>query len=85
MSAVFDHYPGDGGEMLLALVLADVARDDGTLMINDSIPELARKTRQTDGDVRGQLRRMEQSGWLQRYADGVVRMTIPPANGVAGP
>ena len=65
MSAVFDRYPAGGGEMLLALALADVARDDGRLMINDSLPELARKTRQTERGVRGQLRRMEAIGWLR--------------------
>jgi hypothetical protein len=64
MSAVFERYPAGGGEMLLALALADVARDDGVLMIEDSVPQLATKTRQTDRGVRGQLRRMERIGWL---------------------
>jgi hypothetical protein len=64
MSAVFERYPAGGGEMLLALALADVARDDGVLMVEDSVPELATKTRQTDRGVRGQLRRMERIGWL---------------------
>jgi hypothetical protein len=72
MSAVIDRYPVGGSEMLLALVLADVARDDGRLMIVDSVAELARKTRQTDRGVQRQLRRMENSGWLRvvRASDG---------------
>lgn len=72
MSAVFDRYAAGGGEMLLALALADVSRDDGVLMLNDSVPELARKTRQTVRGVRLQLRRMEHAGWLQpvKVSDG---------------
>lgn len=84
MSAVFDHYPAGGGEMLLALVLADVARDNGVLMINDSIPELARKTRQREGDVIDQLRRLESIGWLERLADGGARLrTTSPSTRTA--
>lgn len=64
MSAVFDRYPVGGGEMLLALALADVSRDDGHLMINDSVAELARKTRQTPRGVQMQLGRMRATGWL---------------------
>jgi MarR family len=72
MSAVIDRYPVGGSEMLLALVLADVARDDGRLMIVDSVAELARKTRQTDRGVQRQLGRMERCGWLRvtRASDG---------------
>lgn len=68
MAAVFERYPAGGGEMLLALALADVARDDGRLMINDSVPELARKTRQTERGVRLQLARMRAMGWLHCVA-----------------
>jgi hypothetical protein len=72
MSAVFERYPAGGGEMLLALALADVARDDGVLMLNDSIAELARKTRQTERGVQKQLKRMQDIGWLTcvRQSDG---------------
>lgn len=73
MSAVFDRYPSKGaGETLLALALADVARDDGALMLNDSVDELARKTRQSRRGVQLQLRRMEHIGWLHavRASDG---------------
>jgi len=46
MTAVFDRYPNGGGEMLLALALADHASDDGT-RIFPKIASLAEKTRQS--------------------------------------
>jgi len=60
---VFSRYPGGGGELLLALALADHAHDDGT-HIFPSIARLAQKTRQSERSVQYQLRRMEQAGWL---------------------
>lgn len=63
MTAVFDRYPNGGGEMLLALSLADHAHDDGT-RIFPSVQTLAKKTRQSERSVQYQLRSMEQSGWL---------------------
>ena len=63
MTAVFDRYPNGGGEMLLALSLADFADDDGTRVF-PSIKQLAEKTRQSERTVQYQLRRMEESGWL---------------------
>lgn len=63
MTMVFDRYPMGGGEMLLALSLADFAKDDGTSVF-PSIKELAQKTRQSERTVQYQLRRMEESGWL---------------------
>lgn len=60
---VFDRYPEGGGEMLLALALADHAHDDGT-SIFPSIARLAAKTRQSQRSVQYQLRSMEKSGWL---------------------
>lgn len=60
---VFSRYPGSGGELLLALALADHAHDDGT-HIFPSIARLAQKTRQSERSVQYQLRRMEQAGWL---------------------
>ncbi len=60
---VFERYPNGGGEMLLALALADHAHDDGT-HIFPSIAHLALKTRQSERSVQYQLRRMEESGWL---------------------
>lgn len=67
---VFDRYPNGGGEMLLALALADHAHDDGT-HIFPSIARLAEKTRQSERSVQYQLRRMEQSGWLVLVNAGV--------------
>lgn len=67
---VFDRYPNGGGEMLLALALADHAHDDGT-HIFPSIARLAEKTRQSERSVQYQLRRMEQSGWLLLVNAGV--------------
>ena len=63
MTAVFDRYPNGGGEMLLALALADHASDDGT-RVYPSIKALAEKTRQSERTIQYQLRRMEESGWL---------------------
>ena len=60
---VFDRYPNGGGEMLLALALADHAHDDGT-HIYPSVARLAAKTRQSARTVQYQLRAMESSGWL---------------------
>ncbi|ARK91089.1 helix-turn-helix domain-containing protein [Burkholderia pseudomallei] len=63
MSAVFERYPEGGGEMILALALADHSHDDGT-HIYPSVDKLAAKTRQSPRAVQYQLRRMQQSGWL---------------------
>jgi hypothetical protein len=63
MSAVFNRYPNGGGEMLLALALADHSSDDGS-RIYPSIKHLAEKTRQAERSVQYQLRRMESDGWL---------------------
>lgn len=63
MNAVFDRYPNGGGEMLLALALADHASDDGTRVF-PSIKALAEKTRQSERSVQYQLRRMQDAGWL---------------------
>lgn len=69
MTAVFDRYPNGGGEMLLALALADHASDDGT-RVYPSIKALAEKTRQSERTIQYQLRRMEESGWLLRVGHG---------------
>lgn len=63
LSAVFERYPNGGGEMVLALALADHADDAGG-SIFPSISTLATKTRQSKRSVQYQLRKMEQSGWL---------------------
>ena len=63
MSKVFDRYPNGGGEMLLALALADHASDDGA-RVYPSVAALAAKTRQSERTIQYQLRRMEEAGWL---------------------
>lgn len=68
MSQVFDRYPAGGGEMLLALALADHADDDGT-RVYPSVARLAKKTRQSERTVQYQLRKMQKDGWLVLVAD----------------
>lgn len=63
MSAIFDRYPHGGGEMLLALALADHAHEDGT-SVRPSVKLLAKKTRQSERTVQYQLRKMQAYGWL---------------------
>jgi hypothetical protein len=63
MDRVWDRYPEGGGELNLALKLADHAHDDGT-HIFPSVETLAKKTRQSERAVQYQIRRMEKSGWL---------------------
>ena len=64
---VFKRYPAGGGELVLALALADQAHDDGTHVV-DSVATLAKKTRQSDRTVQRQLRQMVQADWLQFVA-----------------
>ena len=59
MSQIFDRYPNGGGEMLLALAIADHAHDDGT-HIYPSVSALAKKTRQSERTVQYQLRKMQE-------------------------
>lgn len=63
MTAVFDRYPAGGGELLLALVLADFANDGGE-GIWPSVATLCRKTRHSRRTVQGLLRRLEHIGFL---------------------
>lgn len=62
--AVFERYPVGGGEMLLALALADNAYADGT-SIFISIENMAAKSRQSPRAVQNHLRTMLARGWLQ--------------------
>lgn len=64
VGAVFDRYPGGGGEMLLALALADNAHEDGS-HIFPSVDTMAKKSRQSVRAVQMHLRTMVDSGWLQ--------------------
>lgn len=63
MAEVFARYPNGGGEMLLALAIADHASDDGT-RVYPSVKALAKKTRQSERTVQYQLRAMQAAGWL---------------------
>lgn len=67
--AVFDRYPGSGGEMLLALALADNAHEDGT-HIFPSVETMAKKSRQSVRAVQMHLRRMQEIGWLEVVKNG---------------
>ncbi|RIQ74559.1 helix-turn-helix domain-containing protein [Bordetella avium] len=69
MTMVFDRYPNGGGEMLLALSLADHAHDDGS-RIFPSVDYLADKTRQSVRAVQYQLKKMRECGWLIRVSAG---------------
>jgi hypothetical protein len=69
MASVFDRYPRGGGEMLLALSLADHAHDDGT-HIYPSVVSLAQKTRQSVRAVQYQLKAMLACGWLELTNEG---------------
>jgi hypothetical protein len=64
MTMVFDRYPEGGNERLLALALADHARDDGS-RIWPSVGELSRKTLQHRSTVQRQIARMIERGWLE--------------------
>jgi hypothetical protein len=64
MTMVFDRYPEGGNERLLALAMADHAKDDGT-RIWPSVGELARKTMQSPRTVQRQIGNMVERGWLQ--------------------
>lgn len=63
MDKVFDRYPVGGGEMILALKLADHAHDDGT-HIFPGIPLLMEKTRLPERTVQRYLQNMQRRGWL---------------------
>lgn len=69
MTMVFKRYPNGGGEMLLALALADHAHDDGS-HIFPSVEYLADKTRQSVRAVQYQLKKMRDCGWLIRVSAG---------------
>ncbi|HLD10027.1 MAG TPA: helix-turn-helix domain-containing protein [Methylophilaceae bacterium] len=69
MTAIFDRYPNGGGEMVLALALADHSDDEGQ-NIYPSIKRLAIRTRQSERTVQYQLRKMEEAGWLMLVAHG---------------
>ena len=63
MSEVFARYPVGGGEMLLALAMADHASDDGSRVF-PTVKMLADKTRQSERTVQRQIQNMLDMGWL---------------------
>ena len=65
LTMVFDRYTGGPGERLLALAMADCARDDGS-QIRPSVAALCKKTGQSRSTVQRQLARMLAGGWLLR-------------------
>lgn len=60
MSAIWNHSPRKGGELLVLLALADFATDYG--MCYPSIGRLATKTRLSERQVRSILRTLEEAG-----------------------
>jgi len=62
-SLVWDNLPYGGGELLLALALADFSDDDGR-SIFPSIPLLAKKTRLHERTVQRHLAEFRHAGWL---------------------
>lgn len=68
-AAVFDRYPGAGGEYMLAISLADCAHDDGT-HIFPSVEFMAHKSRQSVRAVQMHLAHMLATGWLIKVRSG---------------
>ena len=71
MGMVFELYPVGGGEMLLALSLADFSDDQGG-RIFPSVSLLAKKTRQSERSVQYQLRKMENDGFITFVAKNTI-------------
>lgn len=65
---VWDRYPGEDHELLLALKLADFCDDNGE-HIFPSIETMAQKTRRSERAVQYQIKSMLQSGWLIQVAN----------------
>jgi len=66
---VWDHYPVGGGELNLALKLADHADHEGN-RIWPSVAAMAAYTRQSKRQVQRQLLKMRDRGWLQAVRAG---------------
>lgn len=69
MTMVWDNYPAGGSELLLALALADIGRDDGT-SIYPSVKTMASKTRLSERSIQYLLDKMRTSGYLQVVEQG---------------
>lgn len=74
-AVVWARFP-EGGPMLLALALADIANDAGEYIAID-IERLAKKTRQAEATVRKQLRQLADDEWL-RQMEGLPTFCISP-------
>lgn len=72
MSMVWERLGVGGGELLLALALADRCDDAGGSLF-ESVRRLGLKTRQSPRTVRRQLARFREMGWLQVVRVGGVR------------
>lgn len=81
---IWDHFPPERDEFVLALALADEANHDGG-DIFPGVPRLAKRTRKSERTVQRQLRALERDGWLvcvERSAGGrnmTSRYQINPA------
>lgn len=64
MAMVWQRLDCTGGELILALALADIAGDDGE-RIYPSLAYLCSKTRQSENTVRRQLKKFRKAHWLQ--------------------
>lgn len=69
MALIWDHYPEGGGELLVALKVADHADHDGS-RIWPAVASLAVQTRQSERTVQRHLRAMSERGWLQLVRKG---------------
>ncbi|MEM5371334.1 helix-turn-helix domain-containing protein [Paraburkholderia azotifigens] len=67
-SMVWDRYPGEDHELLLALKLADFCDDNGE-HIFPSIETMAEKVRRSPRAVQYQIQGMVKSGWLIKVAN----------------
>ena len=63
MTQVWSRLNCGGGELLLALAIADIANDDGE-RIYPSVEKLAIKSRQGHRTVQRQLKEFRAKGWL---------------------
>ncbi len=61
---VLEHYPGSGGELVLAICLADEAEHSGG-NIRAAVPEMARLSRMHERNVRRLLNKMQRECWLE--------------------
>lgn len=69
MTMIWDRLDASGGELNLALSLADHSDDDGE-SIYPSVARLSHKTRQGERTVRRQLGHFRDTGWLQVVKQG---------------